>query len=584
MLNVTDHFEQSMQFYNLLQDYQKHYTNTQLLWPDVLSFQHIYQKWFSELAVKQQGALPIDGQFNQEWCELYSRLQQKLLGKQAPVLIENDDKRFKDKVWQEQPLYYFYHQAYLLYVKQTLAWLACHQSENPKIAQQISFFTKQYLDALSPSNYLLSNPEVLQQTLTQQGENILQGLQNWFQDLTKSTGYWQIQMTDMEAFAIGENIAVTPGKVIFQNRLMQLIQYEPTTKQVLQKPLLMIPPWINKYYILDLNEKKSLVKWLVDKGITVFMISWVNPDESYREVGFEDYLQEGVLTALEVIQQATTEESVNALGFCIGGTLLGVACAYLKAKNINTINSATFLTSLLDFREPGDIGVFIDEQQLQILEEKMALTGYLDGRAMMNTFNLLRANDLQWSYYINQYLRGQKPLPFDLLYWNSDPSNLPAKMHSYYLRNFYLENSFCVPNKMQMLNTPLDLTKVDIPCYFLSTAQDHIAPWQSTFRGAQYLAGPVTFVLGGSGHIAGVVNPPTQKKYGYHYGDSDLQSFTNPQEWLKRANAQEGSWWPHWQAWLQAHSGPQVKQRIPGSGKLKSLQDAPGDYVRKKIE
>ncbi|HRE31843.1 MAG TPA: class I poly(R)-hydroxyalkanoic acid synthase, partial [Candidatus Berkiella sp.] len=453
-----------------------------------------------------------------------------------------------------------------------------------KLKKQISFFTKQYLDALAPSNFALTNPTVFQQMLTSQGENIRKGMQNWFEDLLNNPSHWQIQMTNTKAFELGRNIALTKGKVVLQNRLMQLIQYEPTTPTVYQKPLLMVPPWINKYYILDLNEKKSLVKWLGEQGITVFMISWVNPDKSYQDVCFEDYLSEGILTAFDAITKATNEKSINALGFCIGGTLLAVACAYLKAKNQSTIASATFLTSLIDFSEPGDIGVFIDENQIKNIERKMALDGYLDGRAMMSTFNLLRANDLQWSYYINNYLQGKKPIAFDLLFWNSDPSNLPAKMHSYYLRNFYLENRLCIPNALTVLNEKLNLNNVDIPCYFFSTSQDHIAPWQSTFMGAKCFNGNVTFVLGGAGHIAGVVNPPNQHKYGYRSTDIDIKSFSCAQEWLKCTTTHEGSWWLHWGEWLKMHAGNTVKPRIPGRGKLKTIQDAPGDYVRKKID
>jgi polyhydroxyalkanoate synthase len=494
-----------------------------------------------------------------------------------------EDKRFKDPKWKELPLFNYYHQSYLQIVNQTLNWVE-QTSLDPKTTKQMHFLTKQYLDALSPSNFIFTNPEVLEQTIASQGENIRQGMQNWLNDMAANpNGYWQIQMTDMKAFALGENIAVSKGKIIFQNRMMQLIQYEPTTDAVFDKPLLIIPPWINKYYILDLTEKKSLVKWLVDQGHTVFMISWVNPDSSYRDIGFENYLTEGVLASIEAIMKETKQSSINALGFCIGGTLLAVATAYLKAINEPLIQSATFLTTLIDFSEPGDMGVFIDENQVKAIEQAMALNGYLDGRTMMSAFNLLRSNDLQWSYYVNNYLCGKKPFPFDLLYWNCDPSNLPANMHSFYLRNFYLENRLCVPNGLNILGKSLELEKVNIPCYFLSTAQDHIAPWQSTFAGAQCFSGPVTFVLGGSGHIAGIVNPPSQKKYGYQLSDMDIKNCIDPNQWLKRATSHEGSWWTHWSEWLKSQVKIKVNKRVPGMGGLKIIQEAPGDYVRKRI-
>ena len=559
--------------FKLFQDYQKM----------GMDMNPLFAEWFSPFAKAPGAAQQLGGDF-QAWWDFYADCQKKWIDPKSKVNHEIADKRFKDPLWQENPSFYLYHQFYLRFAKQLMEWIQMQPSADPKQAKQLQFMAKQYLDAMSPANFPLTNPEVINQTIASQGENLRQGMQNWLNDLTRQPGYFQIQMTDMTAFELGKNIAVTKGKVIFQNRLMQLIQYEPTTEKVYEKPLLIIPPWINKYYILDLTEKKSLVKWLVDQGFTVFMISWVNPDKSYKDTGFDNYLSEGVLTAIDAIEAATQQKSINALGFCIGGTLLAVAIAYLKAKQSSAISSATFLTSLIDFSEPGEIGVFIDENQLSNIEHKMTLDGYFDGRAMMNAFNMLRANDLQWSYYVNHYLRGQKPFPFDLLYWNCDPTNLPAKMHSFYLRNFYLENRLCKPNGLSILNQPLNLNQVDIPCYFLSTAQDHIAPWQSTFKGAQCLGDNVTFVLGGSGHIAGVVNPPSAQKYGYQVNSASIKEFSDPLAWLKRASSHEGSWWPHWGAWLIDHAGKKVNKRIPGSGALKIIQDAPGDYVRKRIE
>ncbi|MEM7027940.1 MAG: alpha/beta fold hydrolase, partial [Pseudomonadota bacterium] len=387
------------------------------------------------------------------------------------------------------------------------------------------------------------------------------------------------RMTDFEAFEVGENIATTPGKVIYQNDLIQLIQYEPTTKNVYEIPLLICPPWINKFYILDLRPENSFIKWAVDQGHTVFVISWINPDESHAETSFDDYMTKGLVTAVDKVKKETGMGKVNTIGYCIGGTLLAATNAYLAKKRKSLINTTTYFTTMIDFQEPGDLGVFIDELQLAKLDTDMAKEGYLDGSSMATVFNMLRANDLIWPFFINNYLLGKEPTAFDLLYWNSDSTRLPAKTHSFYLRQCYLHNRLKEPDGLELAGTGIDISKIKIPSYFISTLEDHITPWKSTYSGAKLMSGPVKFVLGGSGHIAGVINPPVKNKYGYWTND---QLESEPDNWLEDANYQEGSWWPDWHRWVSKQSGEQISARKPGQI-LKVIEDAPGSYVKHRI-
>jgi polyhydroxyalkanoate synthase len=488
-----------------------------------------------------------------------------------------DDRRFKDAAWEENQLFDFIKQSYLLSAR----WLQQTVREvdglDEKTAKKVDFYTRQFVDAMAPSNFLLTNPEVLRATVESRGENLVKGLKNLLHDLERGKGKLHIRMTDLDAFRIGENIAVTPGKVVFQTDLMQLLQYEPTTETVYKRPLLIMPPWINKYYILDLREKNSFIKWAVGQGFTVFVVSWVNPDETLAAKTFEDYMVEGPLAALAAIERATGEKDANVVGYCLGGTLLAAALAYMAAKRDRRFTSATFLTTLVDFKEPGELGVFIDEEQLAALEQRMSEKGYLEGSAMANTFNMLRANDLIWSFVVNNYLLGKDPFPFDLLYWNSDSTRMPAAMHSFYLRKMYQENKLIEPGGLALAGVPLDLTNIRVPCYILSTREDHIAPWQTTYTATQLYKGPVRFVLGASGHIAGVVNPPAANKYGYWTND---RCPPDPQDWLATAREHAGSWWPDWASWVARQSGPKVAARKPGAGKLKAIEDAPGSYVK----
>lgn len=507
----------------------------------------------------------------------------KMTGGQAADLIGPDktDKRFKSEAWTRDAVFSFIRQSYLV----TSQWLMNTVAENSEgmdqsAARKLAFFTKQYIDALSPTNFALTNPDVIKATIESGGQNLVRGMKNLLEDVQRGQGTPFIRMTDENAFKVGENVATTKGNVIFRNKMMELIHYTPAGKTTFAAPLLIVPPWINKYYILDLKEQNSFVKWAVDQGHAVFMISWVNPDASMRDTSFDDYLQDGVIAALDAIKKQTGQPSVNAVGYCIGGTLLTMTLAYLKAKKQSArIQSATFLTTLIDFENAGDLKLFVDPEQLEALTARMAETGVLEGNAMKVTFNMLRANDLIWTFVVNNYLLGREPFPFDLLYWNSDSTNLPAAMHAFYLRHMYINNDLAIPGGVSVCDVPVDVSTIDTPAYFLSTREDHIAPWQATFAGANLLSGPVTFTLAASGHIAGVVNPPSANKYCFW---SAPEKSADPDAWLLSAKEQAGSWWPHWQKWLEKQGDEQVTAINPAKGPLKSLAPAPGTYVKKR--
>jgi polyhydroxyalkanoate synthase len=447
--------------------------------------------------------------------------------------------------------------------------------------RKVEFYTKQFADAIAPSNFVMTNPEVLRATYESKGENLVRGLKNMLADLERGKGQLRISMTDETAFKVGENVAVTPGKVVSQNDLIQLIQYTPTTDQVRETPLLIIPPWINKYYILDLRPKNSLVKWLTDQGYTTFVVSWVNPDDRLAKKTFDDYMIEGAIGAIDAVKAASGVAKVNVCGYCIGGTLLACALAYMKAKKIDSVASATFLTALTDFREAGDIRVFIDEKQVESLEKRMDdAGGYLEGGDMATSFNMLRSNDLIWSFVVNNYLLGKDPFPFDLLYWNSDSTRMPRAMHSFYLRNMYIKNALVKPGGITLAGVPIDLTTITLPTFMISCREDHIAPWVSTYEATKHFRGPIRFVLSASGHIAGVVNPPAANKYCFWTNDKLPPS---AETWLKGATEHAGSWWTDWDAWLKPQSGKMIRARAPGAGKLRVLEDAPGSFVKARL-
>ena len=516
------------------------------------------------------------------YMNLWSNSMNRLLGAQTDPVTSpaGDDKRFKHEGWDVNPYFDFIKQSYLISARTIMNSIAEADGLDSKSAHKLEFYARQFVNAMSPSNFALTNPEVMEKALESKGDNLIKGIQNFCKDFDPKTGQLQIRMTDKQAFELGKNVATTPGKIVFQNRLMQLIQYTPSTKTVNTTPLLIVPPWINKFYVLDLQPKNSFIKWCVEQGHTVFVISWVNPDESYRDTDFQDYVFDGLLTAIDAIEKATGEKQVNAIGYCIGGTLLAATLAYLAVKKKNLIKSATFFVTMIDFTEPGDLGVFVDEQQVSNLEQKMNSLGYHDGKEMAMSFNLLRSNDLIWSFYVNNYLLGKEPFPFDLLYWNSDSTRMPAKMHSTYLRKMYLENVFKDKGGIIIGDVAIDVRNIKTPSYFISTEDDHIAPWESTYAGAQLFSGPVRFVLGKSGHIAGIVNHPDANKYGYYTGKSVKVA---PEQWRDDVTEKTGSWWPDWRSWEKKYAGEQVPARVPGDGKLQVIEDAPGSYVKSRI-
>ncbi len=518
----------------------------------------------------------------QGYMELWQNTTKRMMGEEAEPIATPapSDRRFKDDEWQENPVFDYIKQSYLLASEFMLDSVRSVEGLDPKTAEKVDFYTRQYVDALAPTNFAMTNPQVVRRTIETGGENLLQGLSNMLDDLERGKGKLRVKMTDLEKFELGVNVAVTPGKVVFQNDLMQLLQYTPSTEIVHKRPLLIIPPWINKFYILDLRDKNSFIKWAVDEGHTVFVISWVNPDSTLAEKTFDDYMLEGPLAALDAIEKATGEQDVKAIGYCLGGTLLACTLAYMAEKKDERIKCATFFTSMVDFSEPGELGVFIDEEQLSHMEEHMEKTGYFEGSSMAEAFNLLRANDLIWSFVVNNYLMGREPFPFDLLYWNSDSTRMPRNMHSFYLRNMYQKNVLCKPGGISIQGVPVDLTRINTPVYILSTKEDHIAPWKSTYAATRIYSGPIRFVLGASGHIAGVINPPAAKKYGYWVNQNLPES---PDEWLAGAEEHQGSWWADWSDWVSEHNEGVVPKREPGDGKLKVIEDAPGAYVKVRI-
>ncbi len=516
----------------------------------------------------------------QDYLKLWQHTAERMMGQEPePVSVpEKGDRRFRDAAWEENQVFDFIKQSYLL----TARWMHGAVSEVEGLDEQtrrkIDFYTRQFIDAMAPSNFVLTNPEVLRATLAENGENLVRGLDNMLEDMRRGKGKLAIKMTDLDAFTVGENIAVTPGKVVWQSELMQLIQYAPATEMVHQRPLLIVPPWINKFYILDLKAENSFIAWAVAQGLTVFVISWVNPDTALAAKGFEDYMSEGILEALTGIEQATAEKSVTAIGYCLGGTLLAATLAYMKAQGDGRIKAATFFAALIDFEDAGELCVFIDEEQISHVEQQMAEQGgVLEGRAMAATFNMLRANDLIWSFVISNYLLGKDPFPFDLLYWNSDSTRMPAEMHSFYLRNMYLNNLLSRPGGISLHETPIDVSRIDLPVYILSTKDDHIAPWKGCYAATQLYRGQTQFTLAGSGHIAGVVNPPSADKYGFWVND---ELPPEPDQWFETATRREGSWWPHWYEWVARKSGKKVAARQPGAGQAPIIEDAPGSYVK----
>jgi polyhydroxyalkanoate synthase len=527
-----------------------------------------------------QRAAELQLELGKSYLELWASSVKRMMGEQAPPVIEPDarDKRFTDPDWSSNQFFDFLKQSYLLTVRWANHLVTDAKGIDPLTLQKAEFYVRQISNAIAPSNFVLTNPELLRETLASNASNLARGMHMLAEDISAGGGELRIRQTDASMFEVGRNLATTPGKVVFQNDLMQLIQYEPTTPKVLKRPILIVPPWINKFYVLDLTPEKSFVKWCVDQGLTVFMISWVNPDEHLAKKTFEDYLLEGPLAALGAVKQATGEAKVHAIGYCVGGTLLAITLAHMAAKRDHRIASATLFASQVDFTYAGDLKVFADEEQIAALERQMAERGYLDSRYMANSFNLMRSNDLIWPYVINNYFKGKDPTPFDLLYWNSDSTRMPAANHSFYLRNCYLNNNLA-RGQMMISGKPIDLKATKVPIYNLATREDHIAPAKSVLFGSSYFGGKVRFVLAGSGHIAGVINPPAKQKYQYWVGSKPTAA-ADVDEWLAKAKEHAGSWWPDWLAWLKKQGREEVPARKPGGGKLKPLEDAPGSFVK----
>ena len=520
------------------------------------------------------------------WNDLMSLWEgtaRRMLGGDAePPLVEpaQGDRRFKSEEWRKNEIFDFIKQSYLLTanaMQETVGKL--HGLDETERAR-VSFYTRQFADAVAPTNFPLTNPDVLKATVASNGENLVKGLDNLLADIERGQGELSIRQS-ADGFVIGENVATAPGKVVFRNDIMELLQYSASTDEVYERPLLIFPPWINKYYIIDLRPENSFVRWLVGQGYTVFLVSWVNPDASLAEAGFEEYMKGGIFAALDAVEKATGVRDPNCVGYCIGGTLLAATLAYMAQKNDDRVHSATFWAAQTDFSEAGELSVFVDEAQLEALKAKMdSEGGVLPGSKMAGAFNMLRANDLIWSFVINNYLLGKQPMPFDLLYWNSDTTRMPEKLHLSYLRSCYKENELA-KGKMTLDGVKLDLSKITVPVYFQSAREDHIAPVSSVFKGAKLFGGPLRFIIAGSGHIAGVINPPASKKYQYWTNDKSAKDI---ESWKKGSTEHPGSWWPDWDKWLSKLSGPKVAARKPGDGKLKVLGDAPGTYVKVKAQ
>jgi len=526
-----------------------------------------------------QRALELQTSLGKAYLDLWGNAVKRMAGEPVAPLATPDprDKRFSDPEWSNNQFFDFLKQAYLLTVDWAQRLVHDAQGLDPHTQHKAEFYVRQIANAISPSNFVLTNPEILRETMSSHAGNLVRGMHMLAEDIAAGRGELRIRQSDAQTFEVGRNLALTPGKVIFENPLMQLIQYAPATETVLKRPLLIVPPWINKFYILDLTPEKSFIGWCVAQGLTVFVISWVNPDEKLAQKSFEDYMREGPLAALDVIEKITGEREVNSLGYCVGGTLLATTLAYLAKLGDDRIRSATLLTAQVDFTHAGDLKVFVDEEQIAAREREMGERGYLQGSKMATAFNLLRSNDLIWPYVINNYLKGKEPAPFDLLYWNSDATRMPAANHSFYLRNCYLDNRL-VRGKMVIGGAPLDLNDVKIPIYNLATREDHIAPARSVLLGSRFFGGPVRFVLAGSGHIAGVVNPPQKIKYQHWIGPKP--SGDDLGRWLSQATEHPGSWWPDWLGWLKQQEAAEVPARQPGGGVLTPIEDAPGRYVK----
>ena len=565
----------------LLQEFSERYKADGPQPADPMHLTQTFMDFTAKMLADPNKLLQAQMELWDQYMKLWQVTAQRMMGQKVEPVAEpaKGDKRFNDPAWKDEVVFDYLKQSYLLTARWLQQTVKKVEGVDDKTAKKVDFYTRQFIDAVSPSNFAMTNPQVVKATVESKGENLVKGLQNLLIDLERGKGKLAIRQTDMKAFKVGDNVATSPGKVVYQNELIQLLQYAPATEQVYQMPLLIVPPWINKFYILDLKPENSFIKWATEQGYTVFVVSWVNPDEHLTKLVFEDYMKLGPLAALDAIEKATGEKKVSAIGYCIGGTLMATTLAYMAARGDDRIAACTFFTAQIDFTEPGELGVFIDEDQLASVEELMSKKGYLEGSEMATTFNMLRANDLIWSFVVNNYLMGKDPFPFDLLFWNADATRMPAAMHSYYLRNMYQKNLLIQPGGLTIDGVPIDLRKISIPVYLQAGKEDHIAPAKSVYKATQVYSGPVRFMLAGSGHIAGVVNPPRNKKY-QHWLNETAKNPPTLEEWRAGAKEFPGSWWNDWDKWLSAKSGPKVAARVPGEGGLPAIEDAPGSYVK----
>ena len=511
-------------------------------------------EWVNTIANFQQQQLNV-------WNQLLGNTQAK-----TPQTPDVDCQQFQQQIFE------YVKKSYLI-TSNVLNEMASQAQLDPHEKAKLEFYTNQYTQAMSPDNFAMTNPEVIQQAVATNGQSLVDGLKNLMADIEKG----RISMTDESAFTLGENLAITEGAVVFENELFQLIHYKPQQDKVFAKPTLIVPPCINKYYILDLQPDNSFVKYCVDQGQNTFLISWANPTKEQGELSWDDYVDLGVINAINIVKDITDTPNINTVSWCVGGTLLASALAVLKGRKDKSVNSATFLTTLLDFEQPGEISVFIDQQQIEPLLAQAKTDGVLSGRQLATAFNMLRSRDLIWSYVVNNYLKGKQPAPFDILYWNGDSTNLPYQMYKFYINEMYLNNNFIKPNGVTICQQSIDLSQIDVPCYFLSTIGDHIAPWKSTFKGVETFSGNCEFVLGASGHVAGVINSPVKnKRHFWVNGDQE----NGADNWLESATKKDGSWWPHWQTWLKKHAGKKISAPAYGNSQYQVIEPAPGRYVK----
>ena len=517
-------------------------------------------------------------ELSQSWSALWTYGAARMAGAWTEPVVRpgEGDRRFRDRAWDDVPWLDVVKQAYLVNARACTTLPGRVAGLDASARGRLEFAARQVTDALAPTNFFPTNPEAVRAALESGGASAVSGMKRFLRDLDPESGRLDVRMCPPDAFRVGETLAATPGKVVFRNDLMELVQYAPATPTVHRRPLLLVPPWMNKFYVMDLRPGNSMIEWLVGEGHTVFVISWVNPDSSFAGKGFEDYMLEGPFAALEAIERATGEREVNAVGYCLGGILLSALSAWLTARDDARLASTTYLATMVDFSDVGPVGVFIDEDGLPDLESAIAARGYLSGRQVADTWRSVRANDLVWSFWVNGYLLGREPPALDLLFWNTDSTNMPAAIHTFVMRNLYVGNRLREPGGLTLAGEAIDVTRVATPSYVLSTVEDHIAPWKTAYATTQLFAGAVEFVLGGSGHIAGVINPPAKEKYGYRTGSENPAS---PEAWLAAAREHEGSWWPHWARWLAPFGGGGVPARVPGDGGLPALEDAPGCYV-----